>query len=78
MQQCVTGKEDDKRMTLEQLATQYRDEAEAIGQRLSELRRQYGANPDNETEKRIALLRTMRRENLDTYRHLLWYIGGSI
>ena len=63
-------------MTLNELAAQYRREAEAIGSRLGELNALCGGNPDKEMSRRIALLQTMRRENLNTYRHLLWYTGG--
>lgn len=60
-------------MSMEELAESYRDEARRLDGLID--RAKAHPNPDVlEQERRMRILRSMRKDSYDVYRHLLWLI----
>lgn len=60
--------------SIEALAEQYRAEAVKLDGLIARAKSQ--PNPDVfEQDRRMRILRSMRAENYDIYRHLLWYMS---
>lgn len=58
-------------LSIPELAKQYLAEAEHLGELIERAKR--FPNPNIlDQERRLTILRTMRRENYEIYRHLLW------